>query len=294
MPGPMIRYEVAHHTTYWYSELMTSAQMIAHLVPRSTDHQTVVDSIIAVDPAPSHRHTQLDVFGNLRTFLSIEHPHVVAELAASSTIEVVVPDLPPDQPWREVVETLESDTTEDGLLARWCRLDSPLVERSESLHDFAAPSFPADAGLVEGLTHLTSRIFEEFTFDPLATDLSTPIEEVLRSRRGVCQDFAQVAVGCLRSIGLPARYVSGYIETESPAGQPRLVGADASHAWVATYLPGHSWVDADPTNDQVPTTRHLTVAWGRDYGDVAPVRGITFGPPAHQQLTVSVDVHRVR
>ena len=143
------------------------------------------------------------------------------------------------------------------------------------------------------MTDLTTRIFTDFTFDPAFSDVSTPLAEVLDHRRGVCQDFAHLAIGCLRSVGLPARYVSGYIETEAPPGQPKLVGADASHAWCATYVPGWGWLDLDPTNDQVAPARHITVAWGRDYRDVAPLRGVVVGPAAPQELAVAVDVSRL-
>ena len=169
----------------------------------------------------------------------------------------------------------------------------PSSRRARPSPTYAAPSFPPGRPVVEAVTDLTTRIFTDFTFDPAFSDVSTPLAEVLDHRRGVCQDFAHLAIGCLRSVGLPARYVSGYIETEAPPGQPKLVGADASHAWCATYVPGWGWLDLDPTNDQVAPARHVTVAWGRDYRDVAPLRGVVVGPAAPQELAVAVDVSRL-
>ena len=187
-----------------------------------------------------------------------------------------------------------TDPTDDALLAR--RLPARISPRSRRARP--SPTTPPrrsrPAGpVVEAVTDLTTRIFTDFTFDPAFSDVSTPLAEVLDHRRGVCQDFAHLAIGCLRSVGLPARYVSGYIETVAPPGQPKLVGADASHAWCATYVPGWGWLDLDPTNDQVAPARHITVAWGRDYRDVAPLRGVVVGPAAPQELAVAVDVSRL-
>jgi transglutaminase-like putative cysteine protease len=288
----MTRHTIRHATVYLYERPMTSSQMTACLIPRGTQFQTVVSSAISCSPVAAHQHTRIDVFGNLSTYLSIETPHDRLEIVADSVVESQRAPLPDDTQWETVAEQLATDTTDDGQLARWCRLDSPLVAVTAELAAYAQPSFPPGVGVIEGLRHLTHRIFTDFTFDANATDVATPLGDVLATRRGVCQDFAHLAVGCLRSMGLPARYVSGYIETEPPPGQPRLVGADASHAWCSVFVPGGGWVDADPTNDVVPPTRHVTVAWGRDYHDIAPVRGITFGPPSNQVLLVSVDVAR--
>ena len=181
-------------------------------------------------------------------------------------------------------------TGDDGLLARLCRLDSPQVVRGVDLATFAATELTPGRPLGEAATALSNRIFDTFEFVPGATDVSTPVGDVLADRRGVCQDFAHLLLGAFRSVGLGARYVSGYLETVPPPGQPRLVGADASHAWVGVFVPGGGWVDLDPTNGLVQPDRHVTVGWGRDYTDVVPVRGVVFGPPADQQLTVSVDV----
>lgn len=289
----MTRYVVRHTTTYSYERPMTSSQMVAFLVPRSTPTQTVVGTTVTCLPVADHRHTRIDGFGNLATYLSIEQPHDWLEIVAESVVEVAEQSLPADRSWEATREQVLADTSADGQLAQWCLLDSPYVAASDELAAFGAESFRPGRGILESLRDLSGRIFREFAFDPAATDVSTPLHEVLADRRGVCQDFAHLTIACLRSLGLPARYVSGYIETEPPAGEPKLVGTDASHAWCATYLPGAGWVDVDPTNDAMPPTRHVSVAWARDYGDVAPVRGVTFGPPSHELLTVSVDVARM-
>ena len=193
-------------------------------------------------------------------------------------------------PWEEAVRLIDGDCTDNGLLARQCRLDSPRVSGHPDLAAFGASAFRPGRPVGEAVAALTSTIHETFEFVPGTTDVTTPVLEVLATRRGVCQDFAHVLLGALRSLGLGARYVSGYLETAPPPGQPHLVGADASHAWVGVYVPGGGWVDLDPTNGLVQPDRHITVGWGRDYTDVVPVRGVLYGPPADQTLTISVDV----
>ncbi len=289
----MITYQVRHRTTYRYDAEMTAGHTVAHLVPRTTPTQTVRTSHIRSTPTAAEQHTWIDVFGNLCTYLSIEQPHRRLEVEVLSEVVVSPPVVPTDRPWAQVVAEGADDVTLEGQLAQWCSQDSPHAARSPALADYARTSFPSDGGVIDGLRDLCVRIFNDFAFDPAATDISTPLDTVLTNRRGVCQDFAHLAIGCLRSLGLPARYVSGYLETTPPPGVPKMVGADASHAWCSVYLPGFGWVDADPTNAMLPPDRHITTAWGRDYADVAPLRGVTFGPPATQTLSVSVDVIRL-
>lgn len=287
------QYAVRHLTTYRYGSAMTESRMIAHLIPRGTPTQVVADAIVSCAPFAEHRQTYLDAFGNLAIYLEVEEPHDRLDVLATSTVDISLPALPADRPWEQVVFALQSDVTDDGQLARWCRLDSALVQPSTELDSYVRPSFPTNRGIVEAVRDLAHRIFTDFTFDPTATDVATPLDGVVAMRRGVCQDFAHLAIGCLRSVGLAGRYVSGYLETVPMPGQPPLVGVDASHAWCSTYVPNFGWFDIDPTNDQVPPQSHITVAWGRDYYDVAPLRGSTYGPPTTQQLEVSVDVSRV-
>jgi transglutaminase-like putative cysteine protease len=288
----MTAYQVNHITRYNYDAEMAGGHMVAHLVPRSTPHQTVLASTVTSFPPAADQLTWIDVFGNLCTYLSIEQPHSWLQVSALSDVVVTTPALPTDMAWEEVAELTSRDTSDEGQLAQWCRADSPLASASADLAAYARPSFGPYGGVIAGLRNLSERIFADFTFDPDATDVSTPLGTVLSNRRGVCQDFAHLAIGCLRSLGLPARYVSGYIETTPPVGVMKLVGADASHAWCSVYVPGSGWVDADPTNAMLPPDHHVTAAWGRDYADVTPLRGVTFGPPAAQKLHVSVDVIR--
>jgi transglutaminase-like putative cysteine protease len=292
--GETSRYRVTHRTEYRYGAPVTSGQTIAHLLVRETPNQHVERADVHVEPSPDHRHTHIDGFGNLVSYLALQHPHEHLTVTAASDVSVTVPERPMGSPaWEDVPALLAGDTSPDGLLARQCTLDSPLITLSEDLASYARPSFPEHRAFHDAVTDLAHRIFTEFVFDPGFTDVTTPLAEVLDHRRGVCQDFAHLGIGCVRALGLPARYVSGYIETEPPPGAVKLIGSDASHAWFSVFIPGYGWLDADPTNDQVPPHRHVTVAWGRDYSDVSPVRGVVFGPAVDQDLAVAVDVVRL-
>jgi len=291
----VIRYSVVHRTEYRYGTPVTSSSTLAHVQPRPTATQRVVRADVASDPIADHAHWHLDAFGNLVAYLAVERPHDRLEVTATCEVEVEVAEVPaPSEtpPWDGIATMLAGDVTDDGLLARACSVASPLVEPSTELAAYAAPSLPPGAPIGEAVRDLSRRIHEEFVFDPGFSDVTTPVAEVIAARRGVCQDFAHLTIGCLRSLGLPARYVSGYIETEPPPGESKLAGADATHAWCAVYVPGSGWLDLDPTNDQVPPRQHVTTAWGRDYSDVVPVRGVVFGPVTDQQLNVAVDVIR--
>jgi transglutaminase-like putative cysteine protease len=288
-------YDVTHRTTYAYGVRMSSGVSVAHLTPRATPLQRVLASTLTIAPEPDERRDWDDVFANHATFVSLHRGHDALELAATSTVAVVPSsfDLARsriDRPWDTVVVQLDSDLSAAGIEARSFRVGSRLATASGPCRDYAAPSFRPGRDLADALAELCHRIFDDFEFDPSFSDVTTPVSEVLAHRRGVCQDFAHLALACLRSLRLPARYVSGYIETTPPPGRPKLVGSDASHAWVSVYVPGVGWIDLDPTNDQMPTRRHVTVAWGRDYADVAPVQGVVFGPRTAQVLSVAVDV----
>jgi transglutaminase-like putative cysteine protease len=287
------RFRVTHRTEYRYGQPVAVGHTIVRLVPRTLAHQRVSAARVDVEPRPSHSHDHVDGFGNHVTYVAVDERHDRLAVTAASDVEVDARPLPGGawcEPWEATVAALGADRTDGGLLARLCRLDSPLVSRHAELAALAAAAFTPGRPLGEAATALTLRIEDDFEFVPGATDIATPVHEVLAERRGVCQDFAHLLAGALRSLGLGARYVSGYLETAPPPGEPRMVGADASHAWVGLYVPGHGWVDLDPTNGLVEPDRHVTLGWGRDYTDVVPVRGVVFGPPADQELTVSVDV----
>jgi transglutaminase-like putative cysteine protease len=225
--------------------------------------------------------------------LELLSDHEVLEVTSSSIVEIAPRPEPPLQggiSWDETAERLRAA----GALVsavEYC-FDSPLVRAHPLLAAYAQPTFSPGRPLVAAIVEFTKKIFDEFKYETTATDVSTPLAQVLRERRGVCQDFAHLAVGCLRSLGLAARYVSGYLETKPPPGKPRLVGADASHAWASAYVPGHGWLDFDPTNNVLPGLDHVTVAWGRDFSDVSPLKGVVLGGGAHR-VSVSVDVERV-
>ena len=286
-----MQYRVSHTTTYRYAEPVSVCHNELHLTPRDRPGQSLLRSQLLVEPPPSTLQRDVDYFGNAVTFLTLQEPHVELKITAMSHVQVTVPTgiLLPTPAWETVAERLRSKRTGDSLAAFELSLESPLVRIDAEVQRFAAASFPEGRALLDGVRDLVHRIHADFAYDPEATCVSTPVAEVLKERRGVCQDFAHLAIACLRSIGLAARYVSGYIETVPPPGKERLLGADASHAWLAVWVPEHGWVDFDPTNDVVPDGSHVTLAWGRDYGDVPPVKGVVLGGGEHT-MDVAVDV----
>ncbi len=225
---------------------------------------------------------------------AVDGPFEKLTVTSTSTVSVTGREpLPSAGPaWEKARDSLAEDLSPDMLTAREFCFESPLVSPSAGVHDYAASSFEPGRPLVDAVSDLTERIFGDFAYDPGFTTVTTPLEEVLSARRGVCQDFAHLAIGCVRSMGLAARYVSGYLETAPPPGEDRMVGADASHAWPAVFVPGWGWLDVDPTNDRIVGTSYVTTAWGRDYSDVSPLKGIVFGGGNSHTLDVSVDVSR--
>jgi transglutaminase-like putative cysteine protease len=289
------RYRISHETRYRYSKSVSLGHNEAHLLPREAPHQRVLQSELRIQPEPAVCLTREDFFGNAVTYFAVQEPHDTLVITAESQVEITsvpTPDLDGSPAWEAVRERLRVDLGEEVLEARQFLLDSPFVSAAEPLHRYAMPSFPSGRPLLAAVHDLMRRIHADFVYDPAFTTVATPLAEVLAHRRGVCQDFAHLAIGCLRSLGLAARYVSGYLETVPPPGQPRVVGADASHAWFSVYVPGQGWVDFDPTNDQIPLGQHITTAWGRDYTDITPLKGVIFGGKTHK-LSVAVDVSRV-
>lgn len=290
----MTTYTVRHATRYRYAAPVTASYGQHRLLPRDTPWQQVHDADVVILPEPDEHDEHRDLLGNRVGWFALQHAHTELEVSATSHVQVRAPVLPEhDPPWEEVRDELRHATDEASIEARGLAIDSPLVAASPALRALSAETFTPGRGIVAALLDLTSHLHAEFEFDPTATTVASPLDEVLERRAGVCQDFAHVMIGALRSLRLPARYVSGYLETQPPPGMQRLQGADASHAWVALHVPGHGWVDADPTNDQLVGDRHVTVGWGRDYADVTPVKGVIETHGHTESLDVEVDVERM-
>lgn len=284
-----MRYRVRHLTTYKYTEAVQLSHHAAHLRPRMVNGQLVSESAIVIRPEPAVLHDgQVDYFGNPTTFFTIQAPHRTLEIEATFLVETSA-----QSQLRPTVTTAWDAISLDGAPADEQVMDfrfaSPLVPLLAEAAEYAAPSFPPGRPLAEVVLDLIHRIHTDFKFDAEATSVGTPVQAVFHQRSGVCQDFAHVGIACLRAMGLAARYVSGYIRTIAPAGQEKMIGADASHAWLSVYIPGWGWLDVDPTNDMAAGPDHITTAWGRDYDDVSPVRGVVLGGGDHA-VHVAVDV----
>jgi transglutaminase-like putative cysteine protease len=288
-------YRIVHVTEYRYGDPVSTSHHQLHLAPRASDRQICRHEELSVTPAPTMQAERVDYFGNRCTYFEVQEPHQRLTVESRREIELLpAPALPADggPSWESVRDGLRRPPGADGLATMEMTFASPFARIPLEAARYAAPSFPAGRPLLEAVADLTRRIHADLAYDQEATVVSTPVDEVLRNRRGVCQDFAHLGIACLRAMGLAARYVSGYLATDPAPGKPRLVGADASHAWVAAYCPPSGWVAFDPTNNVIPDEKHITLAWGRDFGDVTPMRGVIVGGSRHD-LRVSVDVARV-
>lgn len=287
------RYRVVHETRYQYESPVTLSQQYLHLTPRAFAYQAVDAYVVWLVPNVDESTDGVDYFGNCTRHVALTVPHSQLLVHAASTVTLLprpgLARLKASPSWETVRDLMQQDTQPATLEACRYLYASPKVTWFAELADYARASFTPGRPQLEAALDLTERICADFAFDPKATDISTPLEQVWRGRRGVCQDFAQLMIGCLRSIGLPARYISGYILTHPAAGQPRLVGADASHAWVSVYCPVLGWIDFDPTNHCLVQQEHITLGWGRDFSDVTPMRGIVLGG-GQQTLDVQVTV----
>jgi len=288
-------YRIVHRTAYKYKYPVSVGNHVACLKPRSLPRHRLAQSELRIQPNPATLTERVDYFGNHLCFFTIEEPH--DELIVEARSEVIMeqsaaPLALQSPPWEEAARMLKENHDPALLEAFQFRFESPRIRLRPEFAAYALESFTGRRPMHEALLDLTARIHRDFRFESKATNVRTPIEEVFRKRRGVCQDFAHVQIACLRSIGLSARYVSGYLRTYPPPGQPRLVGADASHAWVSAYCPGIGWLDVDPTNNVVPSDGHVTLAWGRDFGDVSPLHGLILGGGVHT-LKVAVDLEAV-
>ncbi len=287
-----MNYHITHRTLYEYAAPVSVSHHVARLEPLNTAAQTRERFSLQIFPEPALRRERTDYFGNRLCFFAIQEIHSKLEIITSSRVTVSPAKSAQNEstvPWESVAEMFRDPVSPEVVEPYQFVFDSPQIRAARELADYARESFTDDTPLLAGARDLTRRIFEDFKFDPKATTVATPLEEVWKNRRGVCQDFAHLGIACLRSLGLPTRYVSGYLRTRPPEGQPRLVGADASHAWFSVFSPGTGWVDFDPTNNVQPAEEHIVVACGRDYGDVSPVAGILTGGGAHE-VKVSVDV----
>lgn len=287
-----MNYRITHTTAYRYSEPASLSQNELYLSPRATDCQRIEESRVTISPEPQYLQTRSDYFGNRVQIFMVQHPHDALEIETIShviTSTPILPDPGATPPWESVADQLVAHRETSDLDAYQFIFASPLITIPPGVREYALSSFAPGTPILAGAVDLMGRIFTEFKYDKAATTIDTSVADVLAHRKGVCQDFAHFFISCLRSLGLAARYVSGYLETQPPPGKPKLIGADASHAWVALYLPDAGWIDLDPTNNLMPGERHITLAWGRDYGDVTPVKGVVMGGGVHT-LSVMVDV----
>ncbi len=286
-----MKYQITHTTKFEYSDAVPVGHNIVHLEPRKLPYQSCDKFRLSIHPDPVEVTTGDDFFGNPCAYFSIEKPHQRLTIAASSMVDVAQrSDAMPDTPaWENIAGQLRA-AREDGEMRNFqFTFASPLIKPFPELAAYARQSFTPGAPVADAAKDLTARINADFTFDPRATTVNTPLKEVFDKRHGVCQDFSHLQIACIRSLGLAARYVSGYLRTIPPPGKPRLVGADASHAWLAVYCGEAGWLDVDPTNNIPVSTDHVTVAWGRDYSEVCPVQGVIVGGGNHK-MQVSVDV----
>lgn len=286
-----MKYRIRHRTHYAYTDAVDLAYHVLHLAPRAAPFQHVERASIVADPAPQRTAEGTDYFGNGTLYLSFAEPHAQLTVELDATVDVQYP-APPEAaatpPWDDVREALRGAASPELVEAAEFVFESPLASATAEIAAYAEPSFPARRPMLEAVRDLTARIHRDFIFDPSATIVTTPLAQVMEQKRGVCQDFAHLEIAALRAMGLAARYVSGYIRTYRPDG-PGLTGADASHAWVSVFCPGAGWIDIDPTNDLVVGDEHIMLGWGRDYGDVAPIRGVILGGGQHY-LDVAVEV----
>jgi transglutaminase-like putative cysteine protease len=287
-----MQYAVSHRTIYSYADSVLLCQNQTHLTPRVTRFQSRSDFRLEILPEPAIRRSWIDAFDNEVWYFSIEEPHTELTITADSTVSLrphEVPDARHTPSWESVRDQLlAASNTDLRMVSQFC-FESPYIRYLPDAVAYAHTSFTRNRPVLEAALDLTSRIHHEFKFDPDSTAITTTTSEVLRQRSGVCQDFAHLQITCLRSLGLAARYVSGYLLTDPPPGKPRLIGADASHAWLSIYCPGVGWIDLDPTNDCIPQQRHVTIGWGRDYGDICPIKGVFIGGGPHT-MSVEVDV----
>lgn len=290
-------YNITHTTEYTYAGTISLCHNIAMLIPRETNNQHRKKTAIKIHPEPDMMKEYEDFFGNKVLYFAIQHDHKKLSVTVTNEIEkTAIPaltiNLYGNTSWEDVRQQLYEPRPE-YIDARQYIPETGMTTIDDQITLYALQSFTPKRPVFEAAQNLMQRIYADFKFDPDFSTVSTPVTEVMRLKRGVCQDFAHLAIACLRSIGLPARYVSGYIETLPPPGKIKLVGVDASHAWFSIFIPNLGWMDFDPTNNQIPAEHHITIGWGRDYSDVSPLKGVILSSGSHK-LRVLVDVRRVQ
>jgi transglutaminase-like putative cysteine protease len=276
-----------HITRYWYSDTVSTCHTEVHLAPRPRPNQVLLEHSLTVSPAPDSMASREDYFGNEVSAFSIHEPHrelIITSRSQADLTPLSPPHLDLSPPWEQVREEADARETPASFEAGQFVFESPHVQIAAPFANYAQKSFDAGRHFLDGVNHLSQRIYEDFKYDQRATTISTPVAEVFESKRGVCQDFAHLMIACLRSLHLPARYLSGYVRSDR-----KFTGGGASHAWVSVWCPVFGWQDFDPTNNVMPQGDHLTLSWGRDYSDVPPVKGVALGG-GEQVISVSVEV----
>jgi len=291
-----MKYQIAHTTEYQYHQRVSLCHNIALLIPRDTNLQECKKTMVRIIPQPDVINEYEDFFGNKILYFAVQQEHSSLKVTVLSQIEKIKPRnvtmaLYSNIPWEEINKML-SKPGDDNFDARQFISATAMTSSSKEIHEYAKQSFTPSRSIFEAVSDLVQRIYNEFEFKPGFTTVATPLKEVMEERKGVCQDFAHLAIACVRSMGLPARYVSGYIETIAPEGAEKLTGVDASHAWFSIFIPQSGWIDFDPTNNIMPSDQHITIGWGRDYSDIPPLKGVILSIGRHQ-LNVTVDVKRL-
>jgi transglutaminase-like putative cysteine protease len=291
----MAEFRVLHKTKYIYDDLVAYCHNMAHMYPLTSRHQDCFRTHVTVNPKPVVSSFRRDYFGNQVFLFSVEDPHKTLEVTVESSVRThgsgVGYDLNRSTPWEEIEKTILESNVEEDLSAIEFLYPSYYIATKKAYQDFALPYFTQSKPVFLATLDLIKAVYTNFKYDAKATTINTPLEQVLNEKKGVCQDFSHLVISALRSLNIPARYVSGYLETLPPPGQEKLQGSDATHAWISVYCPSMGWLDFDPTNGKMITEEYIMTAIGRDYADISPLKGIIFGGGKHK-LKVEVDVIR--